>query len=165
MKKIPLTQGKFAIVDDEDYDYLMQWKWYADKGVSTFYAKRNIRNEDGKRAGVKMHRVILGVTSQKTLVDHINHDGLDCRKSNMRICSSSGNNKNRSIVWGKSKYKGVCWHVNQKKFNAKINVDGRGYHLGCFSSEIEAATAYNEAALQYHGEFACLNEIQDNLSF
>jgi len=159
MKEIPLTQGKVAIVDDCDYDYLMQWKWYADKGVSTFYAKRNIRNADGTRSAIKMHRQIMGVTDPKKLVDHINHEGLDCRKANLRLCSHSQNNKNMLKTRGKSKYKGVCWHVNQKKFNVKINADGKVYHLGCFSSEIEAAHAYNKGALHYHGEFASLNEI------
>ncbi len=96
MKLIPLTQGKFAQVDDEDYDYLNQWKWYTTKNHKTFYAARHIRI-NGKQKLIYMHRVIMNIIKgYKT--DHIDHNGLNNQKYNLRICTCQENNRNRKKI-------------------------------------------------------------------
>jgi hypothetical protein len=98
MKKIPLTQGYFAIVDDSDFDMLNRVKWHANKGHNTFYAQRSVLQENGKWKNVQMHRVILGVHDPKIQVDHINGDGLDNRRCNLRSCTRSENMQNQQII-------------------------------------------------------------------
>lgn len=92
------------------------------------------------------------------VVDHINHNGLDNRKANLRIATFSENRRNsRKAKDTSSKYKGVSWHKNNKKWHAGININGRRKHLGSFDDEIQAAKAYDEVARKYHGEFSSLN--------
>jgi len=149
---IPLTQGKFAIVDAEDYDWLNQYKWYASKCKNTFYA---CRAEGGKT--IRMHREIM--QAPKGLVcNHINHNGLDNRKSNLRLCTNAQNCYNqRASATGTSKYKGVCWHKCRSKWSARIRCDGKFYNLGDFDDQMEAAMAYDNKAAELFGEFAYLN--------
>src|SRR5574343_411505 len=122
MKEIQLSQGKVAIVDDEDYDYLNQWKWYAaERKCGIWYATRNIR-KDGKVRIIPMHRVILN-TPKGMDTDHINGDGLDNRRSNLRSCTHMENicNPNRSLSPTKSsRFKGVYWHKGEKIWRAKL---------------------------------------------
>lgn len=98
MKLIPLTQGKFAQVDDEDYDYLMQWKWYTKKGRNTFYAVRSIftRTKEGKKSSkrVYMHRDLLNIQDSNILVDHIDCNGLNNQSNNIRECTMKQNQAN-----------------------------------------------------------------------
>ena len=155
MREISLTQGKFALVDDEDFAYLNQWKW------STHSNGYAIRSENRKM--VYMHRLIVNALDGMD-IDHINGDGLDNRRSNLRICSHMQNMRNmKSHKDGSSKYKGVCWHQAAKKWVVSIYVDvngkGKNIHLGLYKKEIDAAIAYNLAAVQYYGKFAKLNEI------
>ncbi len=154
MKKIPLTQGKFAIVDDEDYDWLMQWKWCAQKAGRTFYAVRSFRVA-GKKIKVQMHRSILNV--RKGLeTDHINHNGLDNRKQNLRTCTRSQNGCNLSPRKGyTSRYKGVSW--NKGRWQASIKYKGKTINFSRHDSEIDAAKAYDVKAKEIQREFACLN--------
>ncbi len=164
MKKIPLTQGKFAIVDDDDFERLIQWKWYATKDKSRcFYAVRS------NNISIKMHRVILGAKGgDGKIADHINGNTLDNRKANLRFCTSSQNSQNRK-KWARpkhSKYKGVTKSKRQRKYDvnetwmARIKVKGKKrIYLGHYKSEVHAAIAYNEAATKYFGEFAKLNII------
>lgn len=156
---------KFAKVDDEDYDYLMQWKWHSEKHKHCLYAARTERIfEEGvliKR--VKrfwMHRVVLKETDPKVFVDHINHDGLDNQKSNIRLCSSQQNSRNARKRKANtiSVYKGVS--KSRKRWCAYIRINRKGIHLGNYDREEDAAQAYNEAAIKYHGEFACINSIK-----
>lgn len=158
MKEIPLTQGKVALVDDEDFDYLNQWKWQAQKSRYTYYAQRAIKLNN-KRTKIMMHRLILNVHNLlKT--DHINMNGIDNRKENLRICTASENGRNsNSHKNSSSEFKGVHWHKGIKKYVALIRINCNRTHLGCFNSEVSAARAYNEAAKKYHGEFARLNLI------
>ena len=159
MKKIPLTQNKFAIVDDEDYEFLSQWKWYYKNG----YAIRAINcgkiNNKIKIKTIMMHRVILK-TSKEKHTDHINWDGLDNRKCNLRECTHSENHMNiRKKEGCTSKYIGVYWHKLGKKWISFIRVKGKKKYLGLFKLEKQAAEAYNIAALKYGTGFHTLNEI------
>jgi len=155
MKEILLTQNKVALVDDEDYEYLNQWNWYALKNRNTYYAQRT-KTINGKECAIKMHRIIMN-TPDDLEVDHIDHNGLNCQKYNMRNCTFEQNRKNRNHC-GKSKYKGVSFTSYNKPFS-RIKVNGKLIHLGVFDSEINAAKAYNEAAKKYYGEYANLNII------
>lgn len=153
MKKIKLTQGQFALVDDEDFEYLNRFKWFAYKSKNTFYAKRDQR-------GIMIHRVIMKVTNPKVFIDHINGDGLDNQRSNLRLCNSSKNSMNRKPrLRCSSIYKGVCYHKLSKKWQASIGLNGHLTHLGLFDIESDAANAYNNKAKEAFGEFAKLNII------
>lgn len=159
MKLIPLTQGKFAMVDDADYDWLNQWKWCASKSRHTYYATR-VDTSSGKRINIKMHRLISEAKDGE-LTDHENGNGLDNQRHNLRNCSHSENNKNKK-AHGKSKYLGVSIHNKDPYiyWRATIKSEGKYLFLGYFNSELEAAIAYNNAAIIHHGKFARLNEIQ-----
>jgi hypothetical protein len=152
VRLIPLTKGKFAIVDQKEYDELNKVKWYVQEGDG-LYA---IHRRGGKT--LWMHRVIMNAPADMK-VDHGNNDGLDNRKENLRLATNSENNKNRRKMRGNftSKYKGVFWDKRRKCWVARINVNGKLIHLGSFKSELEAAKAYDAAAKKYHGKFACLN--------
>ena len=157
---IPLTQGKYAIVDPGDYERLSKYKWYAKKCGKTFYASRTVRTgKNKKRINITMHRQILN-PPYPLVVDHINHNGLDNRKANLRPATRKQNNMNRLCVKRKgspSKYKGVIWHKHTKKWNVQICYNGKRKTIGYFDNEIEAAKAYDEAAKKYHRDFAVLN--------
>jgi len=157
MKQIPLTQGKFAIVDDEDYDYLMQWKWKASPGRSTWYATRGEGGSNGKQTTICMHRVITGAAKGQH-TDHINHNGLDNRRCNLRLCTNLENHLNRLPQKNcSSDYKGVTWNKRLEKWAAQIMLHSKNHHLGYFKDEINAAYAYDEKAKELFGEFAYLN--------
>lgn len=154
--KIPLTQGYYALVDEDDATWLSQWNWYYWDG----YARRNGEwhpVEDGRlaRDPILMHRSILQLPDQMD-VDHANGDGLDNRRLNIRPATRAQNMHNRGSVSG-SEYKGVHWHKRRGKWAAAISVNGTRYHLGYFHSDVEAALSYDEAAVEHHGEFAHLN--------
>lgn len=161
MKQIPLTQGQFALVDDEDYEYLIQWKWCAKQRVGTnvFYAttKESIK---GKPAGYKrkmlyMHRVILGVADSNVLCDHKNGNPLDNRRCNLRTCTASQNIMNvRLTSRNTSGFKGVFWNKNLHKWRVQIVANKKQIHIGHFQKKEEAAAAYAVAAEKYHGEYA-----------
>lgn len=157
MKQIKLTQGKVALVDDEDFELLNQWKWYANKKCGFCYAVRHFKAISGKRDKKSMlHRQIMNCP-EGLEIDHINHNGLDNKKSNLRICTRSQNQPNQKAKKHSSKYKGVSWHKASKKWQAMIVYNNRQIYIGLFDSEIEAAKAYDKKALELFGEFACLN--------
>lgn len=157
MKEIKLTQGKVALVDDEDYDELMKHKWCAHKMGEMYYADRG-KYENGKQRTILMHRQILGITEYSIQVDHINMNGLDNRRCNIRACTRSQNFMNqKSYKNSSSKYKGVEWRKDTKKWRARIRMDKKLYHIGCFENEIDAAKAYDEFAKKMFGEFARTN--------
>ena len=142
--------GKFAIVDDDDYEELSKHKWHWCSG----YAARPL---DGKRRF--MHRIVNN-TPNNLDTDHINRDRLDNRKCNLRSCTSSQNLMNKGKCKGKSSiYKGVIFS-NKHKWRARIVFNNKSIHLGEFITQKEAALAYNKAAKRYYGEFANLNKLQ-----
>jgi len=151
-RRIRLTQGKFAIVDCEDYDLLSRYKWCAAKDSSTYYA---VRSRRGKQ--VRMHREIMKVPKH-LVCDHINHNGLDNRRNNLRTCTRQQNTHNQKPrKTGTSKYKGVDWNKRQRKWRARIYYKSRCHYLGYFNNEIDAALSYDRKARQLFKEFACLN--------
>lgn len=156
MKLIALTQGRFAMVDDGDYEKLNQFRWYANYQHNNWYAIRR----DGKEK-IKMHRAIMDCKKgDGKILDHIDHNGLNCQRNNMRFCTSSGNAKNVSKQKNKSsKYLGVYLCRRNKNWKAAIRNNRNRIHLGVFQTEADAAKAYNKAAKIYHGEFANLNQI------
>ncbi len=161
MKKIPLTQGKVAIVDDEDYEELSQFKWFAQKEPCTYYAARRIYLGNGaknpKQKTIRMHRLLMNA-KKKQEVDHINGNGLDNRKSDLRLCTHSENARNRRLrLGGSSLYKGVYWHKSRKKWQSQIVFNYQIKYLGRYDNEIEAAKAYDYAAKELFGEFALTN--------
>lgn len=151
MKEIPLTQGKVAIVDNRDYPKLARHKWCAGRYGDNFYALR----DNGRVVG--MHRVILKAPAGPE-VDHRNHNGLDNRRSNLRLCTRSQNSFNRAPrAHSTSQYKGVCWLKTRSKWQVSISVNSRFRYLGIFRHEVIAAKRYDEAAKAAAGEFAWLN--------
>jgi len=145
---IPLTRGLFAIVDEADYGRVAPHRWVAHRnGIGAFYARRP--------KGALLHRFILD-PERGRLVDHIDGNGLDCRRRNMRVCSPAENSRNRKKPRStKSRFKGVS--PLGGRFQARIWINGKGRHLGTFADEIEAARAYDTAAKQFFGAFARLN--------
>ncbi len=166
MKEIQLTQGYVALVDDEDYERVSQFKWFADLDKNeVVYAKRQVRlhkRTNSKYRAQRLHRFILGVTDPKINVDHKDHNGLNCQKENLRRCTSQQNswNSRKSARKRTSKYKGVSKHTFGK-WVANIMDNKKLRYLGIFSQEIDAAKAYDAAAQQVFGEFALLN-FKDN---
>ena len=141
-KEIPLTQGQFAIVDDEDYDWLTTWKWHAHqrRNHQTYY----VRACTGNRI-VTMHRLIM-MYPVGLQIDHINYNGLDNRKSNLRIVTNRQNHHNLQRR-SSSIYPGVSWNQKDKKWKSQIHINGHDQYLGSFDSEFNAREAY-ESALQ-----------------
>lgn len=153
-KLIPLTQGKHAIVDAADYEWLAQWKWSADKARDTYYARTRINGHH-----MRLHRLLLG-DPKSMQIDHINGNPLDNRRCNLRICLNKENSRNCKKRGNRSsKYKGVSWWKRNSCWRVQITVDYVNYHIGYFPTEITAAKAYNAAALEHFGEFARLNAI------
>lgn len=154
MVKIPLTQGLFATIDSDDFEKVNTLKWFS-------FLQSNGKHYVATKIGgkqIRLHRMLLGVTESNIEVDHINGDPLDNRRSNLRTCTKSENQRNR----GKSKkstsgYKGVSFCRNTQKFRAQIRHNGKLFRLGRFLCPIEAALAYDKKAKELHGDFANLN--------
>ncbi len=164
VKKIKLTQGKYTLVDDKDFEWLNQWKWCVifDSNHKWYAVRAEYIGEPGKkkRTTVRMHRLIMG-NPVGLQVDHKGLDNtLDNRRSNLRLATKSENMRNRSTqVNNKSGYKGVSWSKQNKKWYAWIGVNGKTIPIGHFDDIRIAAKAYNEKAKELHGEFARLNQI------
>lgn len=162
MKRIPLTKGKFVLVDDDDYEFLSRWKWYSFVKKHTVYAVRGEYHGYDEGVGyyvqkrIMMHRQIMEA-EQGFFVDHINGDGLDNRRENLRLCTHSQNLQNQRKQKDR-KYKGV-YERDNGRFSAAIRHGGKLVHIGTFDTETAAACAYNKAAIEYFGEFANLNII------
>ncbi len=160
MKLIPLTQGQFAQVDDEDFEYLNQFKWFAHKNRYKFYAMRKVKKGTGKWAPMSMHRILLGLIDPKIYADHKDRNGLNNQRYNLREANGSQNNANKeSRKNSSSKYLGVKWYKKHEKWTSAIKLNYKTYHLGYFDLEEMAALAYNTKAVELHGEFANLNII------
>ena len=161
---VPLTRGYYAIIDAEDAPLVEGVSWRAKPGnTGIIYAARDCRDGSGNWTVVRMHRVILGA-KDKTLVDHLDHDGLNNRRNNIRLCSHSENNQNaRKRIKGSSKYKGIYWKERDKKWYARIMLNGKRIFLGSYDTEDEAHKAYCKASRDLHKEFGCTaSDIQIN---
>ena len=155
MKEIKLTQGQVALVDDDNFEVLNQFKWCAQKHRNTYYAIRTILVND-KNKTIRMHNVIMGGKG----VDHINRNGLNDQRSNLRFCTNSQNHMNRRKRKNTSSiYKGVSFHKRTGKWMASIGINDKKIHLGYFDIEVEAAKSYNNKAIELFGEFANLNNV------
>lgn len=149
MKTIPLSKGEVALVDDEYYDWLNQWKWTYVDG----YARR-YQNIKGRRVMVSMHRELIALLPGQE-VDHIDGNGTNNQKANLRVCSHAENCRNQKLVRdSRTGIKGVDFHKRLRKYRARITHDYKVMHLGFFDTAEQACAAYNKAALQIHGEFA-----------
>lgn len=154
--EIPLTQGRVAVIDVEDADLIAPYKWHAVRHRRTFYAVRAVKLDSGDRKQRYMHSVI----TEFATTDHINGDGLDNRRDNLRSASQSQNLGNRrKTTPGSSQFKGVSWSRPRSKWQVQIQQDGRRPRLGrhYFDDEVVAALAYDAAARRLFGEFAALN--------
>jgi len=150
MKTIPLTQDQVALVDDEDYERLNAYKWFAAKHGHAFYAARRGPN----RRLVYAHHEILGKPRPGFEVDHVDGISLNNQRFNLRWVTYSQNQMNQHRIRGRSQYKGVHWIKKTEKWQVRIQLDGVRNHLGYFDSEEDAARAYDAASLHYFGEFA-----------
>ena len=158
MKEIPLTKGQVALVDDEDYESISCFTWQARFSGDRPYAQRNLRPGSRARKGMKisMHRQILCLTpDDKRIVDHINRNSVDNRRSNLRIVTHRENAWNRTkSSRGNNYYKGVSKCTYQKMWMARIAAAGKRFYLGRFTSPEKAHAAYCEASKSLHGEYA-----------
>ncbi len=165
-RKILLTQHRFTLVDDADYDFLSQWEWCALLDWGNWYAVRNRKKADGPGPGlISIHRLLLGATKGQQ-VDHINRNGLDNRRENLRFCTNVQNAQNRKPRKGSSsRYKGVSWDKNTEAWIAQIGIDGKLVRIGKFGNEHLAAEAYDAFAIKYFGEFARPNFVGDEKGY
>lgn len=180
MREIPLASRKYpglvALVDDKDYELVSQYNWHPHiastwnrrltPGRKAFYARTNTTKEDGRRSGILMHKLITGYDR----TDHKDHNGLNNQRSNLRDVGQRENTANRQKETARrtaSRFKGVsCYNSKRyphkrKRWVAYIGSQNTGTRrgLGYFATEKEAALAYNRAATEMYGEFACLNEV------
>lgn len=156
VKEIQLTKGKIAIVDDEDFEWLNKRKWHTQEQGNTFYARRSFV-ENGQGKTIRMHREIMKA-EEGDIVDHIDGNGLNNKKSNLRLVTKNQNSMNcRSHKNSSSRFKGVHWHKNQKRWHAKIQKDGKKFFIGSFDDEVQAAKSYDKKAKELFGEYAKVN--------
>lgn len=151
--EIPLGKGRVALVDPDDYDMLIDYGWHCAGSKNHLYAATQVQLPDGKEKSIQMHRMIMN-TPDGMDTDHINGNGLDNRKSNLRISTHQENMRNRRK---RSKYKGIDFIKKRGVYGARIKVDGKTHHFGYFISDVAAACVYDYAAIKHFGEFACLN--------
>jgi hypothetical protein len=160
MKKISLTQGQVALVDNSDFDFLNQWKWYAHKKKddNTFYARRKGNRKENFKT-IFMHRVILNIPhGDKRIPDHINRNGLDNRKCNLRIVNHSINRNNSKILSNNtSGYRGVHYSKKDKRWRSRISINGKRINIGTYKDIIDAAKAYDVVVLELIGVIIPLN--------
>jgi hypothetical protein len=156
MKEIRLSQGKIALVDDEDFDYINQWKWYARKGRKTFYAARKEKGTNA-RTTIHMHQVVSKV-SNNVQIDHRDTNGLNNQKYNLRVVNHRQNQYNTDKPrHNTSGYKGISWDKFRNNYRVYLTVKGKFKNIGNTKSLQTATKMYNKAATQHYGEFAKLH--------
>jgi len=161
MRKIKLTQGKYALVDDNDYDRLIKRKWFAHKtkGGLWYVESWKRKGDRDKTLVLYMHRTVMRYFGRKFVIDHINNNGLDNRKLNLRKVTVRQNLLNR-FGWknSTSRYRGVGWYPTRKLWMSRISINGKLKTLGYFKKEKEAAMAYKKVALKFNKEFTSLRK-------
>lgn len=151
------------MIDDEDFELISRYKWYTQKGNNgIIYAATYSANNNNR---IKMHRLIMGITNPKIEIDHIDHDGLNNQKQNLRLCSHQQNSMNQRKTKGTSKYKGVYWDKERNKRGVRIGYNYKKINLGRFDEQIDAAKAYDKKAIELFGEFAQTNFMKDHACF
>lgn len=157
MEQIPLTQGKYALIDDEDFELVSKHKWCAlHRPNNRYYAVTAIK-KDNKWTTLRMHRLIMNAQKEQQ-IDHRNGNGLDNLRSNLRICTMQENFRNAKLrINCSSKYKGVSRYKPMNKWRVAITLNYKYIHLGYFDSEVEAARCYDTKAKELFGEFARTN--------
>lgn len=154
--EIPLTQGKVAIIDAVDWDLVKDFKWHTQKNHLCSYAIANIKR-NGKRTTIGMHQILMG-TYSKMHVDHINNDGLDNRRNNLRVCTVSQNRANsKTHLNNTSGYRGVSFKKNTNRWKSQIRINKKLYDLGEFDLKEDAARVYDIISREWYGEYATLN--------
>jgi len=168
MQVIPLTQGYYSVVDDKDFLYLSKFSWRIDRNSDgkPAYAKRSLVNNFGVSTTVRMHSEVLRkalkarkLCTDDVQVDHINFNGLDNRKANIRLCTAAENQARTKNARNKSGYRGVVWNEGRRAWESKISYKGKRLQLGFFRKRINAAKAYNKAAIGIYKRFAILNKV------
>jgi hypothetical protein len=171
MIEIPLTQGKVALIDDDDVAIVSAFRWYAKRDGYTFYAVRKIPCAAGKQYMQYMHRLVLSLKLTRELVDgeladHENGDGLDNRRCNLRLAtySQNGHNRRRQSNNNTSRFLGVCWDAHNNKWKAQIQINGTVIVLGVHATELEACEA-RESFIGVHPELMARRNLnQDDLN-
>lgn len=161
MRTVPLhgkiAAGRVALIDDGDYDLVMQYRWHAHQGGSGSGTPTGpyAMTRPSRRQRILMHHLIMGCKG----IDHINHNGLDNQRSNLRKATQGQNvqNARKRSTPASSAFKGVFWDTQSRKWKARLQCKGKCYYLGYHTDEIAAARAYDAKALEMFGEFACLN--------
>jgi hypothetical protein len=157
MQLIPISNGQFAKVDDEDFDLVKDYHWHMD---GAGYARTNVWRNNRKDSAPRMHRLIISDVETSLHIDHVNGDKLDNRRSNLRVTTCSQNLMNRGPQSNNlSGYKGVVFDRARNKWRAEICVNRKRKYLGRYDTPEEAAVAYNAASIKYHGEFGYVNKI------
>lgn len=158
-REIPLTAGKIALVDDEDFESLLGFTWHAVRSsqkIENWYARRTEKGENGKPVHIYMHRVILSASKDQEC-DHRDHDGLNNRRSNLRLCSRALNCANIRRAPAASGYRGVYYQKKDRRWQAQATVNNKTVNLGTFSDPSDAAKARDAYVAGLYGDFAILN--------
>jgi AP2 domain len=158
---VPLTRGYEAVIDAADVHLVEGWNWYANIDGNTIYAARKTPRKPGPRTSIIMHRAIMAC-EKDVMIDHRNGNGIDNTRGNLRSATNTQNQWNQNPPpRGSSRFRGVCWAKDTQKWQAQICIgaDKKRLYLGQFANETDAASAYNTAALIYHGDFASINHI------
>jgi hypothetical protein len=143
VKEIQLTRGQVVLVDDDIFEELNRFKWYAHKDGKTFYAIRNLPRINGRQHKIRMHHVVAGFPPEGLMMDHCDGNGLNNQRKNLKHVTSRQNSQNRqNLTQQSSQYSGVCWHKGNKKWVAQIRVNDKRKCLGYFISELDAFNVY-----------------------
>jgi hypothetical protein len=161
MKLLPLTKDKFALVDDDDYYWLSQWNWFAVEIKNTWYARRSKKKgvlRSNEKYEIYLHRIVMRCSNIDFVIDHLDKNGLNNQKENLRICTKSENNKHTSSHKNSSsQYLGVSYDKNRNKWSANLMNNGKKILFKRYNTEIEAAKAYDITAKTQFGVYANLN--------
>jgi hypothetical protein len=154
--KLSLPLNEYALIDDEDWETVKPYHWFICKDYKMFYVIAHTKNSKGKDTTIRLHRLIMDAKKGQ-IVDHINGEGRDNRRCNLRVCTHTQNLQNQHSTCGISKYKGVSWHKPISQWRAVLVFNKKGISLGYFKNEKDAAMAYDKKARECFGEFAHLN--------